>query len=356
MPAHKKNSLNRQVRRQYRQDELARILTLPEYEFGRAFGMVTTEVEQHSWWQKAKKDTPSDFYHFRDNGSRVLAVAHLDTVVPAHRRTAHFRNTQSGPYIRSGALDDRLGAYVITSLLPKLGVTHDWLLTTGEEHCQSTASFFTPEKDYDWIIEFDRGGTDVVMYQYDDAATRQAVQASGATVSEGSYSDICDLEHLGIKAFNWGAGYRGNYHSENGYAYLPDTFAMVARYLRFYAQNAGTALPHKEKREPAWWMRSTDRRNEDFLDCDTCYALQAVDPDTLICAYCDCCLGCSEDSRACTCPGGPGVWTVNRDGTASRRMNDNESGDDDELADECRHDNYTTCGCDNGLQKVASSA
>ena len=231
-----KNSLTRQVRRAYRQDELARVLTLPEADFGRAWAMETTEVAQRGW--KAPAGTPNDFYHFKDNGARVLAVAHLDTVVKPDRRTPHFYGTKDGPAVTCGSLDDRLGAYVILQLLPRLGLATDVLLTVGEESCSSTAAFFTTEKTYDHVIEFDRGGTDVVMYDYDDAATRRLVRASGAPVGQGSFTDICMLEQLRVKAFNWGVGYRGNYHSEAGYAVLTDTFMMVAKYLRFHAQNS----------------------------------------------------------------------------------------------------------------------
>ncbi len=347
MTARKKNSLNRQVRRAYRREALAHILTLPETEFGPAFGMTTTEVPQRAWYGYGKKENsaPNEYYHFKDNGSRVLAVAHLDTVVRPDRRTPYFSTTQqAGPYVRSGALDDRLGAYVILRLLPALGVTCDQLLTTGEESGQSTASFFNPEKDYDWIIEFDRAGTDVVMYQFEDPASRRLVEASGARMGHGSFSDIAYLEQLGAKAFNWGVGYRGNYHSENGYAFLNDTFAMVAKYLRFHTQNAGVTLPHEaEIPEPAWrgawwdddkWtpagpygtadekVSTSSPYGNEFIFCNSCSALQAVDPDTLICVYCNRCLNCTEESSGCTCPGGPGVWSVSPAGTATRILSE----------------------------------
>jgi hypothetical protein len=306
MTARKKNSLYQQVRRAYSQDALTRILTLPETEFGREFGMQTTEVEQQgsfwSWDAKTKKGTKHtasrDYYHFRDNGARVLAVAHLDTVVGAKGREPHFSTTKSGPAVVSGALDDRLGAYVILKLLPELGISCDWLLTVGEEDGQSTASFFTSKKSYDHVIEFDRAGTDVVMYQYEDPDTRKAVRASGATVGNGSFSDICYLEQLDTKAFNWGVGYRGNYHSEKGYAFLTDTFTMTARYLRFHAQNSGTIMPH----EPAVqryghgileYRGGSSYHNES--DCDMCGAFATVDMDTLICAICRSCSECGRD-------------------------------------------------------------
>jgi hypothetical protein len=292
----KRDSLTRQARFAYNQGELARICTLPEASFGTAFGMQTTYVEQRSRW--APKDAQPDYYHFRDNGSRVLAVAHLDTVVTDDRRTPHFRMTQMGPVVTGGSLDDRLGAYVILRMLPRLGITCDWLLSVGEESCESTAAYFTPGKDYDWIIEFDRMGTDVVMYQYENEASRRAVRASGATVGKGSFSDIAVLDHLGVKGFNWGVGYRGNYHSPQGYAYLNDTLAMVGRFQRFHAQNADVTMPH----EPEWRIPGYHRfGSADQDECEVCRTQAAVDPDSNSCTVCGCCQDCYLSLRNCPC-------------------------------------------------------
>jgi hypothetical protein len=284
-------SLKRQVRQAYNQNQLARVCTLREDRFGRAFGMETVRTEQRSssWYRDSGR--PEDYYHFRNNGSRVLAVAHLDTVVRGDRRAPHFRHTERGPYIRSGALDDRLGAYVILHLLPAMGITCDWLLTVGEESGMSTAESFKPGKDYDWAIEFDRGGTDVVMYQYEDRASRRLVEASGARMGSGSFSDIAYLEHLGVKAFNWGVGYDGNYHSEAGYAYLNNTFAMVAKYLRFHEQNAGTAMPHKSWDYGIKENRYGSRYYSDQGVCEFC-GQRDVDLATWYCGYCGLCADC----------------------------------------------------------------
>lgn len=226
----------RKVRRAFSRETLARVCTMHETDFAKAYGMTR---------YPARQAPPADFYLHRDNGSNILAVAHLDTVVPHTQRGCRFLDTVAGgSVVYSGALDDRLGAYIILDLLPALGIQHDILLTVGEESGRSTAAFFdSPSKDYDWIIEFDRGGTDVVMYQYDDAATADLVWDCGARVGEGIFSDICYLEHLGVKAFNWGVGYR-DYHGTRSHAWLDDTYLMVAQYLNFHAANAGKYLYH----------------------------------------------------------------------------------------------------------------
>lgn len=192
---------------------------------------------------RVDQDAPHDYFYFKDNGSDILAVAHLDTVVDHEDRRTYFADSAEGPVVFSGALDDRLGAYIITDMLPKLGVNVDVLLTVGEESASSTAALFEPPKDYGWMIEFDRGGTDVVMYQYEDATTRRLVKDCGAAVGFGSYSDISYLTHLGCKGFNWGVGYQ-DYHSTRGHAFLNDTWDMLTRFLTFHEANADAFLDH----------------------------------------------------------------------------------------------------------------
>jgi hypothetical protein len=214
-------------------EALARICEMPEEDFAEAFGLTVTDVPR-----------PKDgFFAFGDRDADVLAVAHLDTVARASNRRCTFVESAAGPVVFSRALDDRLGAYVILDLLPKLGITTDLLLTVGEEQGQSTAAFFRSDKQYDWMIEFDRGGTDVVLYEYhcDDLVDR--VGDAGAEVDIGSFSDIAELEHLGCKGMNWGVGYQ-DYHSARSHAFLNDTFEMVAKFLDFHEQNAGQHLKH----------------------------------------------------------------------------------------------------------------
>lgn len=231
-------------------EALAKICALPESTFGREFDLRRFSTRDRSAIRG------EDYWFHKDNGSSVLAMAHLDTVMPAHRREARFVNTEAGPVIYSGALDDRLGAYIILDLLPKMGMNYDLLLTVGEESGGSTAQFFEPAKQYDWMIEFDRGGTDVVMYQYDDSEVRDMVRATGADVGNGIFSDICYLDHLNIKGFNWGVGYR-DYHGPRSHAYLNDTIEMVAHYALFHEQNEGTYMPHDRRSGGFGWGRSS---------------------------------------------------------------------------------------------------
>lgn len=234
----------KRVRKNFNQDDLKRICEMHERDFIDAYGMTEYVIE---------KRVQDNYYLFKDNGSSILAVAHLDTVIDHTRRTANFVDTEAGPVVFSGALDDRLGAYTILELMPKLGLEFDWLLTVGEEQGRSTAEFFETEKDYHWMIEFDRGGKDVVMYQYDDAELRDLVRSCGARPADGAFSDISYLEHLEIKGLNWGVGYQ-NYHGPRGHAFLEDYWEMIGYFLKFHESNHDVYLPHDKRAvNDSWW-------------------------------------------------------------------------------------------------------
>jgi hypothetical protein len=171
------------------------------------------------------------FYVYKDNGADILAVAHLDTV----QDTKHFYVVRMGGYeiVFNHALDDRLGAYIILDILPKLGVNCDVLLTTGEESCNSTAQAFKTTKQYKWIFSFDRMGTDVVLYQYGGKAIENILEGLNNVVGMGSYSDICDLSDLGCVGINWGCGYWDN-HGPKSHVILTDAEYMVNQFKAFY--------------------------------------------------------------------------------------------------------------------------
>jgi hypothetical protein len=251
-----------EVEAAFDREQLKRICEMHETEFHETFKMDLWTIEG------APHD--ADFYLHKDNGSSILAVAHLDTVMPHSGRTANFVQTQAGEVVYSGALDDRLGAYIILDLLPKLGIQYDILLTVGEESGKTTAQYFeVPEgKEYNWMIEFDRGGTDVVLYQYEDKETMDLVRASGARVGDGIFSDISYMDQVGVKGINWGVGYR-DYHGPRSHAYLQDTFDMVSRFRRFHAANHDVLLPHTSKyggRFGSYWGLDDDTHDDSWLN------------------------------------------------------------------------------------------
>ena len=215
--------------------------------FGTHYRIVDLKTNEQLY--NAKKEPK--FYIHRDNGSDVLGIAHLDTVQQDRGCSVVFSKTL-GKLVLSGGLDDRLGAYIILEMLPRLGITCDWLLTTDEETGGSTAQYFEGEgKKYNWMFSFDRMGTDVVMYDYRTKELADLVEAAGAHTGHGSISDISYLKNLGISGMNWGCGYQ-DYHTMRGHAYLFDTFKMVTSFVRFYQQNAETALPWTKPKYNDW--------------------------------------------------------------------------------------------------------
>lgn len=166
-----------------------------------------------------------DSYTHIDNGSDILAVAHVDYVNLPY----HFY--QEGDIVCCPRLDDRLGVWVILDLLPQL-INVDVLLTTNEEIGQSTGQFFKPNKQYNWMFQFDRAGTDVVMYHYETPKLRRILQRNGFRAGRGSFSDISYMD-LGCSGFNFGVGYHLQ-HTIDCYADLQDTYSMVGKFVKFY--------------------------------------------------------------------------------------------------------------------------
>jgi len=136
--------------------------------------------------------------------------------------------------VYSPVLDDRLGVYIITDVLPKLGLKYDILLTDDEEIGQSTAQFFSTEKKYNWMFQFDRKGNDAVVYDYDTIDWKDAVKTH-FKLGIGSFSDICELEHLGCCGINIGTCY-DDYHSKLAYANLTQLEVQIKAFAKFYHQ------------------------------------------------------------------------------------------------------------------------
>lgn len=195
-------------------------------------------------------------YAFKDNGASVLAVAHMDTVVEAGKKYGGVVNLDCGPVFFNPYLDDRLGAYIIGSMLPKdYGIKLDLLLTDGEEKGQSTAEDFESDKKYNWIVSFDRAGDDVVLYEYgkqwwgkkgNGDEWEETVKVAGFKIGRGSFSDICRLQHLGCKALNIGTGVE-NGHSARAYSELEVMASNVRLFREFYDAFHDTHFPHEKR-------------------------------------------------------------------------------------------------------------
>jgi hypothetical protein len=174
-----------------------------------------------------KVNTASGPYWYHDYGNTVLGVAHTDSVLWGEP-------LQRGDYVFAPQLDDRLGVWCLLDYLPSIGVCLDVLLTDNEEKCRSTAIDFIPSHRYNWVIEFDRAGTDIVYYQYKPFV-------KGFKEGVGSYSDICDLA-LECRCANLGIGYR-NQHTHYCHANLADTRKQCKKFAKFWKSHKGTFYP-----------------------------------------------------------------------------------------------------------------
>lgn len=177
---------------------------------------------------------------FRDNGANILAVAHCDVVsyVGKHFEKCDLTTEQ---LIFCPRLDDRLGVYTVLDLMPKMGINMDVLLTENEEVGASTASDFETTKEYNWIVEFDRNGTDVVTYNYDEMDAYLA--GHFRSIGNGSFSDICELEHLGVAGVNVGVGYRHE-HTNRCHMVVDDYLDQMARFAEFFEERKDTRIDH----------------------------------------------------------------------------------------------------------------
>lgn len=194
--------------------------------------------KQYGEWHKC----PISGYIYQNNNANVLAVAHMDTVFD---KDNHYFYAE-GKYVNSGKLDNRIGVYILLDILPQIG-TFDLLLTDLEESIQSTAAHFKPENDYNWIVEFDRLGHDVVMYSYEDDEMFNLMACYDFPVGRGTFSDIAELEYLGVKGFNFGNGTKGQ-HTTKCSVDLEVLEEQMVKFDIFYKEMNEVKLPHEIKR------------------------------------------------------------------------------------------------------------
>lgn len=201
--------------------------------------------------QSKEKILNGNKYIYNDSfNSKVLAVAHVDTVADHYGLVPNFSYDTRYQEIYSISLDDRLGVYTILNALPEYGIELDYVFTTDEEIGKSTARNFVqdhPEigNKYNWIVEFDRRGIDPVSYIYEyqlPEDVKDCLTVLGLRMALGSFSDISEMGSLGICGLNWGIGYEFE-HTYNCMVSIPDYFDTVLNFVDFYNAFADTKMP-----------------------------------------------------------------------------------------------------------------
>ncbi len=215
------------------------------------------------------KDGPAIYI---DRGASVLAVGHLDTVLFNKNYSINGDRILNCPQ-----LDDRLGVWVILYLLPILypDFRFDILLCDSEEVGLSTGQHYPIDKQYNWGFEFDRAGTDSVVYDYQSEHWVNEIKTF-SDVGIGAFSDISYLEHLGCKFVNVGVGYH-NQHSPNCYADLNETLFMVDSFAQWGIASQDTHFPHQKTAKQSSWIA------EDYF-CKWCQ--DYCDDEQLLCIDC----------------------------------------------------------------------
>jgi len=210
-------------------------------------------------------DTPHGPLIHIDRGGDVLAIVHLDTV-------GNTTPKWKGSRVQCTQLDDRLGLWVILDLLPSLtNVKYDILLTDSEEIGESTAQYLESEymptqKTYNWVFSFDRAGDDCVLYSYEDDTTENLITSYGWVCGMGAFSDICSVEHLGIKGFNFGTGYHQQ-HSPACHADIRETIVNAKKFVGFLEGEHTTLLPHvmvEYVEDDNWVIQDTQNNWKDW--------------------------------------------------------------------------------------------
>lgn len=219
----------------------------------------------------AGKLSRNDRRIFIDNGSEILFVAHVDTVLPPKIKK------RTKERLHASGLDDRLGCLLAYELGIELQA--DILLTDDEEKCRSTAQYHI-SKNYNWVVEFDRGGDDVVTYEIDNYEFQHALTEYW-DIGFGSYSDIMDLPTLAC-CFNLGIGYQ-HAHSTDSYVDLKVLKQQLEKFRIFYQKYNGTKFIADKQPKTGY----TDRYTYD-IQCDVCGGEENVEKvhNYMICENC----------------------------------------------------------------------
>ena len=252
----------------------------------------TADKEWFCQWGDVYEPRSGDLLVHQDNGKKILIVVHTDYVVPT------IPDVDAGPawinkwgYLEPLPRIPRFGPYTFTNtgrwfpednapVAPKKlskveedELSYDWvadkaaklggpvvddrlgcalalgctswadiLFTDCEEQGRSTAAYFQAPRAYNWIIGFDRRGTDVVTYDYDDKDWLD-VLGDYFTVGHGSFSDIGYLEKLGTACVNMGVGYY-NEHTTSAFWKPQETEEQFNRLYAFWSKHGKTQFNH----------------------------------------------------------------------------------------------------------------
>lgn len=198
---------------------------------------------------------PRDRYAYRPGllPTSPLLVCHADTVMSC----LEYIWKQDTATVISSELDDRLGIAILTDAIERGSALANcaMLICDNEEIGQTTASIFVEHAlrknaQWDvrpnWLMEFDRRGTDAVTYDYSNDTWESLLTHCGWEVGNGSFSDISSMEALEVSGVNVGVGYHRE-HSKQCHACLHDTVRAVARSEMFLRTFGNITMRHEQR-------------------------------------------------------------------------------------------------------------
>ena len=174
-----------------------------------------------------------DGYVYAHGTFPVLLVAHLDTV-HKDRVETFFYNQKTQAYSSPQGIggDDRCGIYMVLEIVKKYNCSV--LFCEDEEIGMVGASKFTEadfakDLEFNYIIEFDRKGSDdAVFYDCDNQEFEAFICKDFYKSSWGTFSDISTLApFLGCAAVNLSCGYY-NAHTTQEYVVIPEMERSIA--------------------------------------------------------------------------------------------------------------------------------
>lgn len=217
---------------------------------------ILTMFSEHQRRGKMKQER----HVYVDNGAPFLLVAHIDTV-----QTPRLDRVNRG-----AGFDDRLGVYLGHKLVRERSHLFDLLLTDYEEKASSTALYFTPSHDYKLVIELDREGEDYVDYGLASDKLHAALKECGFTFGEGSFSDICFMDHVKCNKINIGLGTKHG-HSKHSRFDMGVFYRQVKRLLDFSELNRDKHWPEADGNLGwGWGLGKFGRYDLDGDICDVC--------------------------------------------------------------------------------------
>jgi len=232
-------------------------------------------------------DNPDGELIYQDNGGTILFVGHLDTVKYSKRPTIDDTGCYDCPQ-----LDDRLGvAMILERIASIVNEPFDVLLCDCEETGNSTSQYFVAPRQYRWACEFDRAGSDCVLYQYDDDTLQDSLERCGIEIGRGSFSDISSLD-IGCQCVNWGCGYHGQ-HTNGCYCYASEVDSQLVKFGNWYRWFGAETYPYVPRPvvKRSWydsWDSYVSRSRK--IICDLCYCDANLQTDTR-------CIECGETLR-----------------------------------------------------------